>query len=87
MLHPFRAAIASLPQLMKVGLVVTALGAVIDAAHHLVTSAPAVGHGSVAFTAHLVTLVGMIVTMVGLFGAALKRRPTEAPLTTKGKVR
>ena len=72
---------------MKVGLALVCLGAVIDVAYHLVTDTPGAGHGPVAFTGHLVTLVGMVVTMFGLLGAAFKHRPVEARPTTKGQIR
>lgn len=70
---------------MRTGLGLTALGALIDLGYHLVTEAPGMGHGSVAMTGHLTTLVGMVVTMLGLVGTALKRRPIEAQPTTKGQ--
>ena len=65
----------------------TSLAAVIDVAYHVITDAPGAGHGPVALTGHLVTLVGMVVTMFGLLGAALKRRPVQACPTTKGQTR
>lgn len=40
-----------------------------------------------SFAGHLVTLTGMVITLIGLFGVALRRRPAEARLTTKGEVR
>ena len=72
---------------MQGGLILAALGAVIDIAYHLGTGAPGMGHGPVAFTGHIVTLVGMVITMVGLFGAAWKRRPLEAKPPMKGRAR
>jgi hypothetical protein len=45
------------------------------------------GHGSIAFIGHTVTLAGMVVTMLDLMGAALKRRPVEAKPTRKGGTR
>ena len=82
-----RRAIRSLPPLMRVGLSLAALGAVVDIGYHLATQAPGMGHGPVAFAGHLITLLGMVVTMLGLFGAAYKRRPIEAKPTTKGQQR
>jgi hypothetical protein len=73
-----------LPLLMRAGLGLAVLGAVVDVGYHLVTDAPGMGHGSVAFIGHTVTLIGMVVTMLGLIGAALTRRPTEAKPTQKG---
>jgi hypothetical protein len=76
-----------LPLLMRVGLAIAALGAAIDIGYHLLSDAAGAGHGPVAFTGHLVTLIGMVITLFGLFGAALKRRPLEAKSTNKGEVR
>ena len=72
---------------MRAGLVLAVLGAVVDVGYHLVTDAPGIGHGAVAFIGHTTTLIGMIVTMLGLFGAAFKRRPVEAKPTKKGESR
>ena len=66
------------------GLAITVLGAVVDVGYHLGTNAPGTAHSPIAFTGHLVTLVGMVVTMLGLIGAALKRRTAEAKPTQKG---
>ena len=85
MLARARRVFVELPLLMRVGLGLAVLGAVIDVGYHLVTDAPGMGHGSVAFLGHTTTLVGMVVTMLGLFGAALKRRPIEAKPTKKGE--
>lgn len=76
-----------LPFLMRSGLVLAAVGGVMDVAYHLVTDAPNAAHGSVAFMSHMVTLTGMVVTMAGLVGAAFKRRAVEAEPTTKGAIR
>lgn len=92
--HPQRSGTAALvrrflmdlPLMMRVGLGLAALGAVIDIAYHLGTNAPS-GHDAVALIGHLVTLVGMIVTMLGLIGAAYKRRPAAAGRTQKGVAR
>ena len=80
-----RRLVTGLPRLMRVGLAGAALGAMIDLGYHLMTDAPGMGHGSVAFVGHLTTLVGMVVTMIGLAGTAFKRRPLEAQPTTKGQ--
>ena len=74
-----------LPPLMRVGLGLAVLGAVVDIAYHLATNTPGMGHGPVALIGHFTTLAGMAVTMLGLFGAAFKRRPLEAEPTTKGQ--
>lgn len=74
-----------LPPVMRAGVGLALMGAVIDIGYHLASDAPGMGHGSVAFIGHLTTLVGMVVTMFGLFGAALRRRPQEARPTTKGQ--
>ena len=82
-----RRVIAELPVLMRAGFGLTLLGAVVDIGYHVVTDAPGMGHGSVAFIGHTVTLVGMVVTMLGLIGAALQRRSVEATSTEKGQQR
>ncbi|HJR44732.1 MAG TPA: hypothetical protein VJ927_03950 [Actinomycetota bacterium] len=69
---------------MRAGLGLAVLGAAIDIGYHLATDAAGTGHGPVAITGHLVTLVGMVATMFGLLGAALKRRPVRATSPTKG---
>lgn len=74
-----------LPRLMRAGLVLAALGGTIDVAYHLGTDAAGAGHGSVAFIGHLVTLVGMLVTMLGLAHGAYTRRPVNAQPTTEGE--
>lgn len=76
----------AIPRLMSAGLLLTAGGAAVDLAYHLLSDAPGAGHGSVAFTGHLVTLVGMVITLIGLLGAALTRRPGEIKASTKGEV-
>lgn len=75
------------PLLMRAGLGLAVLGAVIDVGYHFVTDAPGMGHGPVAMLGHTTTLVGMVVTMLGLIGAALKRHPVEAKPTRKGQSR
>ena len=82
-----RRALAELPVLMRAGLGLALLGAVVDIGHHLAADASRMGHGSIAFIGHAVTLAGMLVTMLGLIGAALKRRPVEAKSTKKGQNR
>lgn len=85
MLSGIRRTFVELPRLMRAGLLVTGLGGTIDIGYHLLTTAPGAGHGAVPFIGHLVTIVGMLVTMLGLFGAALVRRPLEAKQTLKGE--
>jgi hypothetical protein len=82
-----RRAFAELPLLMRAGLGLALLGAVVDIGYHLGTDTPGMGHGSIAFIGHTVTLVGMVVTMLGLIGAAFKHRPVEAKPTKKGESR
>jgi hypothetical protein len=82
-----RRVLVELPPLMRAGLGLAILGAVVDVGYHLATDAPGMGHGSVAFIGHTTTLVGMVVTMLGLFGAAFKRRPKGARTTKKGESR
>ena len=82
-----RRVFVELPLLMRAGLSLAVLGAIVDIGYHLVTDAPGMGHGSVAFVGHTVTLIGMVVTMLGLVGAAFKRRPLEAKPTEKGESR
>jgi hypothetical protein len=80
-----RRVFVELPLLMRAGLGLAILGAVVDVGYHLVTNASGMGHGSVAFIGHTTTLLGMVVTMIGLFGAAFKRRPEGAKSTKKGE--
>lgn len=87
MLVRARRAFAELPLLMRAGLGLAFLGAVVDIAYHLATDAPGMGHGSIPFIGHAMTLTGMVVTMLGLIGAALKRRPVEAKPIEKGESR
>ena len=87
MLARVRRAFADLPLLMRAGLGLAVLGALVDIGHHLATDAPGIGHGSVAFIGHTVTLAGMVATMLGLIGAALRRRPDEAQPIRKGESR
>ena len=87
MLARARRIVAELPALMRAGFGLMLLGAVVDIGYHVVTDTPGMGHGSVAFIGHTVTLAGMVVTMLGLIGAALKRRPVEARSTEKGQTR
>jgi hypothetical protein len=82
-----RRVFVELPLLMRAGLRLAVLGAMVDIGYHLETDAPGMGHGSVASIGHTMTLVGMVVTMLGLVGAALKRRPVEAKPTQKGESR
>jgi hypothetical protein len=82
-----RRVFVELPLLMRAGLGLALLGAVVDIGYHLGTDAAGMGHGSVAFMGHTVTLIGMVVTMLGLIGAAFKRRPVEAKPTKKGQSR
>ena len=77
----------SLPRLMRVGLVLATVGAAIDVGYHFASGVPGMGHSSTAMTGHLVTLIGMVVTMLGLIGAALKRRPARAKTISKGRSR
>jgi hypothetical protein len=82
-----RRVFVELPLLMRAGLGLAVLGAVVDLGYHVATDVPGMEHGSVAFIGHTVTLVGMVVTMLGLVGTALKRRPVEAKPTRKGQSR
>ncbi len=87
MLARARRVFVELPLLMRAGLGLAVMGAVIDLGYHLGTDAQGMGHGPVAFIGHTVTLIGMVVTMLGLLGAALKRRPVKAKPTRKGESR
>jgi hypothetical protein len=72
---------------MGAGLGLAVLGAAIDIGYHVGTGTSGMGHGSIAFLGHTVTLAGMVVTMIGLAGAALNRRPLEATPIEKGESR
>jgi hypothetical protein len=65
-----RRVFVELPVLMRAGLGFAVLGAVVDIGYHLGTDAHSIEHGSVTVIDHTVTLVGMVVTMLGLIGAA-----------------
>lgn len=78
--------VARLPRMMRAGLALAVLSAAIDLAYHFISESPGAGHGPVVFTGHLVTLVGVVVTLIGLFGAALRRRPRETKPTTEGEL-
>ena len=82
-----RRAFTALPVMMRVGLVLAGLGGLIDIGYHLGQGTPGVGHDTVAFIGHLVTLVGMVVTMLGLFGAAHTRRSVSPQQPPKGELR
>ncbi len=73
-----RRLLVELPLLMRAGLGLALLGAVIDIGYHLAIDASGRGHGPIAFIGHTVTLAGMVITMLGLIGTALRHRPVEA---------
>jgi hypothetical protein len=87
MTSALRATVAGLPRVMKLGLSIVAVGLVVDIGYHAFSDAPGAGHGPIAFSGHLMTLIGMLVTMSGLLGVAFKRRPAETPLTSEGEIR
>ena len=87
MLARARRAFAELPLLMRAGLALMAIGALVDIGYHVGTDAPGLGHGPIAFIGHTMTLFGMVITMLGLMGAAFKRRPAEAKPMQKGESR
>ncbi len=68
------------PPLMRVGLGVFAVGGSADVAYHAGVLAQGGVPASAAFWAHLITLVGMVVTMLGvLTGRRWKRRIQQPP--------
>ena len=77
----------TLPWLMRAGLALASLGAAIDIVYHLGAGTRGAGHGAVAFTGHVVTLIGMVITMLGLLGAAFMRRPINSVTKSKGENR
>jgi hypothetical protein len=81
-----RHAFGDLPRTMRVGLGIAVLGAAMDIAYHLGTTAPT-GHGAIAFIGHLVTLIGMTVTMAGLIATAFRGRRSRASELQKGVAR
>ena len=87
MLSNLYRAIARLPRLMRAGLGLAVAGGAIDVIYHLAAGPAGAGHGPVAFTGHVVTLAGMVITMLGLLSVALKRRPAPIRTTTKGDIR
>ena len=87
MLARMTTTLGRLPILMKAGLAITLAGGSLDVGYHLLAAA-AEAHGPVASAAHLIVLVGMVVTMLGLLGPAFKRRPTSSPTSTiEGDIR
>ncbi len=65
---------AALPALMRVGLLIFALGAGFDVLYHAAPAADAVllevFLGSGGYWAHVLTLAGMLVSTIGLFKVA-----------------
>ncbi len=66
-----------LPWLMQLGLVVLFIGGGLDVLYHVSpsdwTGTLELFLGREAYYAHLVTLIGMVITLVGLFSAQLVR--------------
>ena len=87
MLARTRRVFTELPLLMRGGLGLAAIGALVDIGYHVWTDAPGMGHGSIAFIGHTVTLLGMVITMLGLVGAAFTRPHIETKPTQKGESR
>lgn len=73
-----RRSFASLPIVMRVGLILVGLGGAIDLVYHLGSGAPASNPGTVGTIGHLVTLAGMVVAMLGLIEVALRKRPARS---------
>jgi hypothetical protein len=66
-------AFLQLPVLVRVGFLIVVAGGVIDFGYHLLLSGAGGGVDRVGYAGHLVTLVGMVVSLVGVFRAAPPR--------------
>lgn len=66
-----RSVAGGLPRLIQLGLFILAVGVVLDEFYHIVAPGAMVSMhydmGRGEYRAHLVTLVGMVVTLVGVF--------------------
>jgi hypothetical protein len=62
-----------LPSLVRFGFVIVVLGGVIDFGYHLLLAGAGGGVDRVGYAGHLVTLVGMVMSMIGVFRAAAPR--------------
>lgn len=63
----------SLPPLVRAGFAVVLLGAVIDTTYHLASHRTGVMAWA-GLGGHLVTMAGMVVTVVGVVGVGLRNR-------------
>ena len=65
--------LSTLPAVVRRGFAVLLTGGVVDTVYHVMPrqSGPAAWGGLVG---HLITLVGMVIVMAGLFGVAFKNR-------------
>lgn len=73
--------VGSWPPLMRIGLGVFAVGGSADVAYH---AGVQIGWGipaAAAFWAHLITLVGMVVTMLGVLTGGRWKRRTQEPFS------
>jgi hypothetical protein len=68
-----REAFVQLPPLVRVGFLIVVAGGVIDVGYHLLLSGAGGGVDRVGYAGHLVTLVGMVVSLVGVFRTAPRR--------------
>ncbi len=68
----------ALPLVMRIGLIIVVFGGALDVVFHASPSSwtPAVTMilGSEGYWAHIVTLIGMIITLVGMLLAAYRNR-------------
>ena len=71
--HRLRTLVADLPWLVRIGLVVLAVGALADLAYHASPDSLQPLLGAEGFRAHLVTFVGMLVMLIGVFRQGLAR--------------
>jgi hypothetical protein len=83
-----------LPSLVRFGFVVVVAGGVIDLGYHLLLAGSGGGVDRVGYAGHLVTLAGMLVSMVGVFRTAVHperrgnvARHLESPAPTQPTAR
>lgn len=60
---------------VRTGFAIVAAGAVIDIGYHLAPR-PTGAAGWAGLAGHLVTFLGMVIVMAGIFGVGLRRRHT-----------
>lgn len=73
--HRIAGAFTGLPALIRWGLATVVAGGLMDATYHLAVGGEHLDE--VGLDSHLVTLLGMVVTMGGVLGVGLRQRHVE----------